>query len=189
MLTLTYGGPTRGHAELQRHGRRQGGARGVRSALPGRRLRPAAASAPTRSRPGPVRTLAGAGISDARSMLPSSGANSPLRKTVTHRARSAARRSTTSLDLSERRHRRHPLRRPRLQHHLDAGAGKPASRRQRQRLTGGTRWGLAAVPLFARKEGARWSWSQYDGRRTRWRLGLQGRRRGCRRPSGRMMLR
>ncbi len=36
---------------------------------------------------GPIRTLAGAGISDARAMLSWQQKNSPLRRTVTHRGR------------------------------------------------------------------------------------------------------
>ena len=52
-------------AELQRHGARQGEPRGQR-ALPGRRSRRAAASASTRSRPGPIRTLAASGVKGIR---------------------------------------------------------------------------------------------------------------------------
>ena len=65
MVTLTYNGGDARHAELQRHGRRQGGARGV-GALSRGRLRRRRTSASTRISAGPIRTLAGAGINDAR---------------------------------------------------------------------------------------------------------------------------
>ena len=68
MLTLTYNGGSRAHAELQCHGRRQGRARSHRCAIWPPISAPAA-FASMRFRPGPIRTLAGAGIADARAMF------------------------------------------------------------------------------------------------------------------------
>jgi hypothetical protein len=56
------------HAELQRHGRRQGGALKPRCATLHRRLRPAGIRVNAISA-GPIRTLAGAGIGDLLSDL------------------------------------------------------------------------------------------------------------------------
>ena len=64
MLTLTYNGGERVDAELQRHGPRQGGARSL-GALSRGRLRRAGIRVNAISA-GPIRTLAGAGITDAR---------------------------------------------------------------------------------------------------------------------------
>ncbi len=71
-----------GDAALQRHGRRQGRARSLASAIsPPTSARTPSASTP--SRPGPIKTLAAAGISDFRYILKWNEYNSPLRRTVT----------------------------------------------------------------------------------------------------------
>ena len=69
-----------GDAELQRDGRRQGGAGGER-ALSRRRFRAAGIRVNAISA-GPIRTLAGAGIGDARFMFNFQRDHSPLRKNV-----------------------------------------------------------------------------------------------------------
>ena len=68
-------------AELQRHGRREGGAGGI-GALSGGRFRAAAIRVNAISA-GPIRTLAGAGIADARQMFAFQQRHSPLRRGVT----------------------------------------------------------------------------------------------------------
>ena len=81
MITLTYNGGDARDAELQRDGRRQGRARGLRALSRGRLrhrgIRVNAISA------GPIRTLAGAGIGDARVMFAFQQKNSPLGRGVT----------------------------------------------------------------------------------------------------------
>lgn len=119
MITLTYGGSTRimpnynvmgvAKAALEASVRYLAGDYGPRS------IRVNALS------PGPVRTLAGAGISDARAMLSWQRANSPLRKSVSLEEIGGSALYYLS-DALRRCHRRHPPRR-RLSHHLDAGAG------------------------------------------------------------------
>jgi enoyl-[acyl-carrier protein] reductase I len=84
MLTLTYGGSTARHAELQRHGRRQGRAGSV-GALSRRRFRPAEGIRVNAISAGPVRTLAGAGIADARYMFNFQQRHSPLAPHRVHR--------------------------------------------------------------------------------------------------------
>ena len=69
-------------AALQRHGRRQGRARGL-GALSRGRPRAPRTSASTRSRQGPIKTLAASGIGDFRYILKWNEYNSPLRRTVT----------------------------------------------------------------------------------------------------------
>ena len=81
MLTLTYRRLDARHAELQRHGRRQGGARSL-GALSRGRFRAAGIRVNAISA-GPMRTLAGAGIGDARQMFNYQKRHSPLRRTVT----------------------------------------------------------------------------------------------------------
>ena len=81
MITLTFGGLDARHAQLQRDGDRQGGARGQR-ALPRGRLRRRRHKG-QRISAGPVRTLAGAGITDARFMFNFHKAHAPLRRPIT----------------------------------------------------------------------------------------------------------
>ena len=81
VLTLTFLGSQRVFTELQRDGRRQGGARSVgavsREPISARRT-----SASTRSRPGPIKTLAAAGISGFSSILQVYRERAPLRRNV-----------------------------------------------------------------------------------------------------------
>ena len=70
-----------GDAELQRDGRRQGGAGSI-GALSRRRFRPPAIRVNAISA-GPIRTLAGAGIGDARAMFNFQQKHSPLGRSVT----------------------------------------------------------------------------------------------------------
>ena len=76
MVTLTYNGGDARDAELQRHGRGQGRARSVgalsRVDFGRAAIRVNAISA------GPIRTLAGAGIADARQMFAFQQRHSPL---------------------------------------------------------------------------------------------------------------
>ena len=67
------------HAELQRHGRGQGGAGGVACAI-SPPISARRASASTRSRAGPMRTLAGSAIGGARRVYKTTEANAPLRR-------------------------------------------------------------------------------------------------------------
>jgi enoyl-[acyl-carrier protein] reductase I len=62
---------------------------------------------------GPVRTLAGSGVSDARVMFNYQKRNSPLGRTVSHSRRSAA-RAVSPVGPRVRRDRRDPLRRQRF---------------------------------------------------------------------------
>ena len=81
---------------------------------------------------GPIRTLAGAGIGDARFMFAFQQKHSPLRRGVSLDELGGAGLYLLS-DLVRRRHRRDPFRRFRLQHHRDAAAGCVAQRRHDQR--------------------------------------------------------
>ena len=76
---------------------------------------------------GPIRTLAGAGINDARYMFAFQQRHSPLGRGVTLEELGGAGLYLLS-DLSGRRHRRNPLRRLRLQHHRHAAARRAAQR-------------------------------------------------------------
>ena len=69
-------------AALQRHGGREGRARGL-GALPRGRSRARRRSASTRSRPGRSRRLAASGIGDFRYILKWNEHNAPLRRSVT----------------------------------------------------------------------------------------------------------
>ena len=80
---------------------------------------------------GPIRTLAGAGIADARFMFNFQRDHSPLRRTVTIEDVGGAALYLLS-DLVGRRDRRNPFRRRRLQHHLDA-APRGHQKRRRDR--------------------------------------------------------
>ena len=82
MVTLTYNGGDARDAELQRHGRRQGGAGSV-GALSRGRFRRAQNIRVNAISAGPIRTLAGAGIADARYMFAFQQRHSPLRRGVT----------------------------------------------------------------------------------------------------------
>ena len=83
---------------------------------------------------GPMRTLAGAGIGDARAMFNFQKRHSPLRRTVTLEEVGGA-ALYLSVAAVGRRHRRNPLCRFGLQHHLDAAAGRSeAGLRGRRRL-------------------------------------------------------
>ena len=68
---------------------------------------------------GPIRTLAGAGIADARFMFTFQRDHSPLRRTRDDRGR-RRRGALSAFRSRRRRHRRNPFRRRRLQRHLDA---------------------------------------------------------------------
>ena len=83
---------------------------------------------------GPIRTLAGAGIADARFMFNFQRHHSPLRRTVTIEDVGGAALYLLSEPL-RRRDRRDAFRRRRLQHHLHAAP----RRHQGRRLTGGPR--------------------------------------------------
>ena len=85
---------------------------------------------------GPVRTLAGAGISDARHMFSYQQRNSPLRRTVTLDEVGGSALYLLS-DLSSRRHRRDPLCRFRLSHRFDADAGGTEELGRRPQLASG----------------------------------------------------
>ena len=76
---------------------------------------------------GPMRTLAGAGIGDARAMFNYQSSHAPLRRTITL-GRGGWRRPLSAVVPVRRRDRRNPLRRFRLQHHLHAAAGRTAKR-------------------------------------------------------------
>ena len=81
ILTLTYLGSQRVFHELQRDGRGEGGARSRRCGI----WRPISArrtSASTRSPPGPIKTLAAAGISGFSSILQVYRERAPLRRNV-----------------------------------------------------------------------------------------------------------
>ena len=84
---------------------------------------------------GPIRTLAGAGISDARYMFAFQQKYSPLGRGVIAGG-SGRRRALSGVGSVDRRHRRNPLRRFRLQRHRHAAA-RGAEGRGRQ---GGKRW-------------------------------------------------
>ena len=78
---------------------------------------------------GPIRTLAGAGIGDARAMFAFQQRHSPLHRGVTLEELGGA--GTLSLVGSfDRRHRRDPFRRFRLQRHRHAAPGRAAGRQQ-----------------------------------------------------------
>ena len=114
MVTLTTTAPAR-DAELQRHGRRQAA---LEASVRYLAVDFRAASANAISA-GPIRTLAGAGISDARQMFAFQQrfAAAPWR----HAEETAARHSSALRPL-DRRHRRHPFRGFGLQHHHHAAA-------------------------------------------------------------------
>ena len=78
--------------------------------------------ASTPSRPGPIRTLAGAGITDARQMFAFQQRHSPLGRGVTLDELGGA-GALSALRSVDRRHRRHPFRRFRLQRHRHAASG------------------------------------------------------------------
>ena len=72
----------KGDAALQRHGRRQGGARGQRALSRGRSRRQQGIRVNAISA-GPIKTLAASGIGDFRYILQWNEYNSPLKRTVT----------------------------------------------------------------------------------------------------------
>ena len=82
LLTLTYGGSTRVMPNYNVMGVAKAALEASVRYL-AVRLRAARHPRATRSRPGPVRTLAGAGIADARLMFNYQKAHAPLRRTVT----------------------------------------------------------------------------------------------------------
>ncbi len=120
MLTLTYGGSVRVMPNYNVMGvakaALEASVRYLAADYGPRGIRVNAISA------GPIRTLAGAGISDARAMLNWQQKNSPLRRTVTIEEVGNSALYLLSGHV-ERRDRRNPLCRFRLQHHLDADAG------------------------------------------------------------------
>ena len=81
---------------------------------------------------GPIRTLAGAGITDARYMFAFQQKYSPLGRGVTL-GRARRRRALSAFGFVDRRHRRNPLRRFRLQRHRHAASRGAQSRRRRGR--------------------------------------------------------
>ena len=114
IMTLSYYGAEKVVAELQRHGRGQGRARGAACATsPPTSGRTASAS--TRSAPGPIRTLAASGVAGFKTMYGKFRDVAPLRRNVTIDDVGA-----TAVYLRQRpvggRHRRDALRRCRLQH-------------------------------------------------------------------------
>ena len=120
MITLTFGGSTRVMPNYNVMGvakaALEASVRYLAADFGPRNIRVNAISA------GPIRTLAGAGIGDARAMFDFQQKHSPLRPR--RDARGARRLGAVSAVRSvRRRHRRDPLRRFRLQHHLDAAAG------------------------------------------------------------------
>ena len=82
--------------------------------------------------PGPVRTLAGAGVTDARAMYSFQRAHSPLRRSVTIEDVGGSALYFLS-GLSARRDRRNPSHRRGLQYHLDAAARGDAGAARRGR--------------------------------------------------------
>ena len=82
---------------------------------------------------GPMRTLAGAGIGDARAMFNYQQRHSPLRRTVTLEEVGGA-GALSAVAALGRRHRRNPLRRFRLQHRLDAAPRRPEEEHRERRL-------------------------------------------------------
>ena len=74
---------------------------------------------------GPIRTLAGAGIGDARAMFAFQQRHSPLASRRDARG-TRRRRALFALRPFDRRHRRNPLRRFRLQHHRHAASRRVA---------------------------------------------------------------
>ena len=122
LLTLTYGGSTRVMPNYNVMGvakaALEASVRYIASDLGPQGIRCNAISA------GPVRTLAGAGISDARLMFTYQKAHAPLAPHCDHRG---CRRlgALSALRPLQRRDRRDPLRRFRLQHHLDAPSRDP----------------------------------------------------------------
>ena len=81
MITLTYNGGDRAMPNYNVMGVAKAGA-GIVGALSRGRLRRRRRSASTPSRPGPIRTLAGAGINDARYMFAFQQRHSPLGRGV-----------------------------------------------------------------------------------------------------------
>ena len=71
---------------------------------------------------GPIRTLAGAGIGDARAMFNFQREHSP--SAAASRSRNSAAQRYIFSRSCRRRHRRNALRRFGIQHHLDAAAGR-----------------------------------------------------------------
>ena len=120
MLTLTYGGSTRVMPNYNVMGvakaALEASVRYLAADYGPRGIRVNAISA------GPIRTLAGAGISDARAMLSWQQKNCAA---APHRHHRGCRQlgALSALRPVARRHRRNPLCRLRLQHHLDADAG------------------------------------------------------------------
>ena len=84
---------------------------------------------------GPIRTLAGAGISDARQMFAFQQRHSPLRPRRDAR-RDRRCRALSALRPVDRRHRRHPLRRFRLQRHRHAASRRPSRTRTAAKRAG-----------------------------------------------------
>ena len=74
---------------------------------------------------GPIRTLAGAGIGDARTMFAFQQRHSPLHRGVTLDELGGA-GALSALRSLDRRHRRNPFRRFRLQRHRHAASGRAA---------------------------------------------------------------
>lgn len=72
---------------------------------------------------GPIRTLAGSGIGDARAMFAFQQKHSPLGRGVTLDELGEF-GALSAVGTVGRRHRRNPLRQFRLQHHLDAASGR-----------------------------------------------------------------
>ncbi len=135
MLTLTYGGSTRVMPNYNVMGvakaALEASVRYLAADFGPRAIRVNAISA------GPVRTLAGSGVAGARQMFAFQQRHAPLKRTVTLDEVGGAALYLLSRSV-HRRYRRHPLRRFRLQHHLDAAAG---------RAEGGVR--LTVVPAQA----------------------------------------
>ena len=121
MITLTFGGSTRVMPNYNVMGvakaALEASVRYLAADFGPRGIRVNAISA------GPVRTLAGSGIGDARAMFAFQQKHSPLGRGVTLDELGGSALYLLS-DLVRRRHRRDPLRRFRLQRHLDAAAGR-----------------------------------------------------------------
>ena len=150
LLTLTYGGAHALGALLQRHGRGEGGAGGVACAI----SRPTSGPLGIRVNAlsaGPMRTLAGAGISDARVLFNYQRDHAPLRRTPTLDEVGGAGLYLLS-DLVGRGDGRGALRRLRLQHRRHAEPGVPEDDRAgRASLPGRTPKAGVACPTTSAK--------------------------------------
>ena len=101
---------------------------------------------------GPMRTLAGAGITDARIMFNYQKQHAPLGRTVSSR-RGRRCRALSPVGSVDRRHRRNPLRGFGLQYHFHAQAGGSERGARGARKGRSPRRGAIGAPAWADKKG------------------------------------